>query len=77
MVDKISCEEIVVDGTAAADKDDVWKLVEVKGAIAEIASEEVDAEKVVARELGKRSKSKLIVFPGIGCCRQPSSRTCK
>lgn len=51
--------------------------MEVKGATAEIASEEVDAEKVVARDLGKRSKSKLIVFPGSGCCRQPSSRTCK
>lgn len=38
---------------------------------------EVDADEIVAGDVAKRSKSKCIFFPGLGCCRQPSFRTRK
>lgn len=65
-IDLIIKPESIADMIAARN-DDACTMEEVKGVVVEIATEEFEADRIVARDVEKSSSSKLLLFLWLGC----------
>ena len=64
-IDLIIKPESIAD-IIAARKDDACMMEEVKGVVVEIATEEFKADRIVARDVGRSSSSKFLLFLWLG-----------